>query len=368
MRNARIVDQNGNFIVGEDGRSLIIPSSRFAAGEDAKAYLERLQEQRDLTELQYCCSHGNCKAPVHFRKGKKKTAGRSSLSTDPVWISNDLEQHGYGCPVPHQESHIHHLPHNGLSLSNAANTYGEMILFHLNMDLGISPKEGFNGAALSGTNDREWRQAHGHCHSYFAISSLSDLSKAIATVFREAGKEGLQRIHVAHEGTLLPLKDFIVRNKAEDRMKIIDCLRYKADLRARHSIGASDSSFIFGRPYILFFEAAQTADMAFRRDGNSQRVNGWRYELQDGSGRKVYDQLNLQKTGYTVGDFSSSGALVLARPGIPVNQNPEYPMLIWSIQGPDNVQFEPPKEVVKMLCWHGPHIPFQRRQKRLALG
>lgn len=374
MRYARIIDAQGRFLTNDNDLVIRVDSTRFKDGVEAKKYLKQLESSTGKAGLQYCCSYGACKCAVHFRSESKIVSGKKSEARGATWVSNNIQNHLTNCPGP-SERGFAHLPHNGLSLSNAIATSGEQILFHLNIDLETKSKEPFNKSAVAQTDDVKWRKANAENHSYYAVSSLSQLSTSITQIIREGGKEALLRTRIAHEGLIPRLQQFIVRNNVVDRMRIIEGengnggLRFKANLMERHSIRNSrDNQYVFGAPRLLMFEAAQTYDLSMHL--KPQRVKGWRYEVMDKSERRVYDQLNLQKTGLMVDDFYPNGAIVLARPFIEIGQDPQTPVLHWSIQSEHNIDLNPSPEMIKLLCWHGQNVPQTPRppkQLRLAL-
>ena len=194
---------------------------------------------------------------------------------------------------------------------------------------------------------------------------MAELTSKISQIYTQGDKEALRRTKIAHEGWLIRLEDFIVRNNAENRLAIIDGLKAKAQRQihcgTRHP---RHDAFVFDRPYLVMFESAQNDAMA-KHPTKQQNVRGWRYEVQPEV--QVYDQLHLNKTGLAERDISMSGALVLARPFIPVQQNPKYPMVHWSVQNEDNIELSPSAEIIKILCWNGQHIPQSRKARQLKL-
>ena len=362
MHVARITDSEGNLIKNDDGTIMRIQASEFKTKKDAKQFLKDLSQKLGKDDLSYCCGYGDCRATVHFRKEIEKAAGKKSRARPAAWVSDDVKSHDIGCPGPVNYNH-EHIAHNGLSLAEAIMTEDEYILLHLNMDLGVRTAPQFNQASGKDTEDIKWRKQHQTRHSYFAIDTLDQLTKTISQIYREGKRPALDRIQIAYEGLCPPLSRFIVRNDAHDRMHLINVLREKAEHKKQCPSQYNDNSdFIFGSPRLVFFEAAQTIQGS-EHPKNKKRARGWRHDV--GDGRKVYDQIYLQKTGLTSEDFFPHGALVLARPFIPKNQNENFPMLHWSIEGEENINLDSSSEITHILCWHGrnypPHQPRARQ-------
>lgn len=357
MKYARIIDSQGNLLKNGQGGIIKIPATQFGTKKDAQAYLETLQQKTGKNDLRFCCSYGACCASVHFRKASDMTTGTRARARTAAWVSDNVKDHLPNCPGP-DDIDINHLPHNGLTIQDAALKQNETILIHLNIELGVRAKAAFDRKNHRQTADVKFRTDNPNSHSYFSVSSLAKLSDIIATVAKNAGKDGLERIKIAHEGSLPPLSKFIVRNNAKDRMKILDGygddrgLYNKALFRKKYP---QHSDYVFGPPRLLIFEAPQAYRQILKRDENPLRANGWRYDV--GDGRVVYDQLNLRNVGVQAPQLFPNGALVIAKPFIHKDANPDYPIIHWSIQGPDNIQQSPPAEVIKALCWYGQHIP-----------
>ena len=127
-------------------------------------------------------------------------------------------------------------------------------------------------------------------------------------------------------------------------------LRFRAELNERHNIRNSHGeNFVFGEPRLLMFEAPEKYNDLFHPNGKSVAC-GHRYDT--GDGRQVHDRLDLRKTDLSVENFSPNGALVLAVPFIHPNQKSEYPIMHWSVKSIDQIDFDPPAEMIKMLCWN----------------
>jgi|GEM_PF-3632780 len=331
----------------------------------AQKYLQQLEAKIGKSGLEFCCSHGECKSSVHFRKEVEKVTGKRILTRPQTWVSNDVNDHKVGCPGP-SEQDFDHLPHNGLSLSNAIVTRDETILFHLNIELGQRARRQFNTASLKNSADVQWRKDNPSSHSYFAVTDLQILSKNIAQIINQGGLDALMRTKIAHEGKIFPLQKFIVRNNAINRMEIIEGenglsgLRRRGQLQANHSIkNPHGGNWVYGEPRLFMFEAAQTVQQGEHPNGKSA-VRGHRYDT--GDGRTVFDQLQLQKTDLKASDFYPQGALVLAIPFIHPDQKSEYPMVHWSIKSADQIDFDPPKDLFRILCKNGRNIPKMKVQ------
>jgi hypothetical protein len=365
MHVARITDSEGNLIKNDDGTIMRIDASKFKTKEDAKEFINNLSNELGINNLSYCCGYGDCRATVHFRTDIEKVAGKKSRARPAAWISDNIKSHEIGCPGPVNYNH-EHISHNGLSLTEAIMTEGEYILLHLNMDLGVRTAPQFNQASGADTEDIKWRKTHKTCHSYFPIDTLEHFTSTISQIYREGKRPALDKIQIAYEGLCPPFANFIVRNNVNDRMNLINRLKAKADHKNIYPSQYNDSSdFVFGSPRLVFFEAAQTAQKS-EHPNKKKRARGWRHNV--GDGRKVYDQLALQKTSLTVQDFFPHGAIVLARPFIHKHQNENFPILHWSIEGEGNIDLNPSSEITKILCWNGRnHPPSQPHHRQLTM-
>lgn len=365
MHTARITDKDGNLIKDDNGTIIRIEASKFKTKEDAKRFLKDLSHKTGIDDLSYCCGYGDCRATVHFRKEIEKAAGKKSKSRPAAWVSDNIKSHDIGCPGPVNYNH-EHIPHNELNLAEAIMTEGEYILLHLNMDLGVRTAPQFNQASGKDTEDIKWRKQNQTNHSYFAIDTLDQLTKTISQIYHDGKRPALDRIQIAYEGLCPPLSHFIVRNNANDRMQLIKILNDKAkDKNTNPSRYNDNSDFVFGSPRLVFFEAAQTQAKS-QHPTNKKRARGWRHDI--GDGRTTYDQIGLQKTGLTADDLFPHGALIIARPFIHKDQNPDYPVVHWSIEGESNIDLDPSPEITKILCWSGRnHPPRQPRNRQLTM-
>ena len=342
MHAARITDSEGNLIKNDDGTIMRIEASKFKTKEDAKEFLNNLSNKLDIDGLSYCCGYGDCRATVHFRKKIEKASGKKSKTRPAAWISDDVKSHDIGCPGP-VNYHHEHIPHNGLSLTEAIMTDGEYILLHLNMDLDVRTAPQFNSASGQETEDIKWRKTNQNHHSYFAIETLEKLTKTISQIYREGKRPALDRIQIAYEGLCPPLSRFIVRNDAHDRIQLIEILKNKAEDKNNNLHHYKDKSdFVFGSPRLVFFEAAQTVQKS-QHPEKKKRARGWRHDV--GDGRTTYDQIGLQKTGFTADDFFPHGALIIARPFVHKNFNENFPIVHWSIESESNIDLDPSSEV-----------------------
>lgn len=374
MQSARITDNHGNLLTNENGGIVKIPASRLGTKEKARAYLDNLKERHGNTDLNFCCAYGACRASVHFRKASEMVAGTRSRSRNAAWISDDVNAHVANCPGPH-EVDINHLPHNELTVEQAARKHGEAIVVHLNIQLGETPlKAKYNKAGGLQPADVKFRKENPTSHSYFPVSSLQELTDILSKVLITSNIDGLNRVHIAHEGSLTALSQFIVRNDAKDRMQILygrgeDRGLYNAASVKKQYYIKEGGDCVFGSPRLVMFEAPEHQKLIIRRDGNLKRANGWRHDVGDGR-RVVYDQLNLAKTNLTYHDLFPNGAVVLARPFIHKDQNHNYPAVHWSIESEENICLNSPKEIIKLLCWNGQHTTSneQRLPKQLKLA
>lgn len=357
MKYARVKDANNNLVLGNNGAPLCIEATKFQTQTDAIAFLKTLQTDKNNT-LFFCCGHGSCRCGVHFRKEIKKVGGKKIRRKDQTWVSDSIAGHVSNCDglIEYNPSQI---KHNGLSLNDAALNPDEKILFHLNIDTGETAVKAFNRNSLADTADVRWRKQNQSTHSYYSVNTLSEFLNNIAKVLQISGKQGLERIYIAHEGRCTPLKSFIVRNNAEDRMNILegDEGLYAKAQRRNDSALQSRNQWVFGHARLIMFEAAQRPELGLKADQNTKRINGWRYQTSENPPRSVYDQLNLSKTQFENADLFPNGAAVLAVPFIHQHQNVEFPIIHWSIKNNDNIETSPPKEIVKILCWKGQNIP-----------
>ncbi len=367
MKYARIVTPDGSFLTdSQSGIEVRLPSERFKTGEDARAFLQSIEQKRGLNGLKFCCSHESCTAEVHFSKEVKRASGKRSKGREATWVSNNVKDHITKCPGPSERAKAY-IPHNGLHIQKAAEKLDELIILRLNMELGYkSAKSQFKKE----TEDEKWRKDRTDHHSCFPCVTMQDFSETLKNIVQFGGKNALQRTYITHEGIIIPLSEFIVRNNGRDRLDILDGkpgapgLYTKAEWRKRHSIFSDDGPFVFGFPRLVFFEAAQTR---YKPHDNPKRVNGWRYVIENDKRERVtYDQLNLSRTGFVADDFFPKGGAVLARPFIHQDQNSDYPVVHWSIEGEENIDRSPSYEITKILCWNGQNIP-TRTPRQMAL-
>jgi hypothetical protein len=373
MKYARVIDSKGQFLIDPlTGRQLMVNSDQFKTGDDAKSYLEKIESKGQETGLSYCCSHGQCKSSIHFRKEAKMVSGQKSRGWGQTWVSDNIKDHVSGCPGPQERSNDH-IPHNGYSIEEAASNPEEFILLHLNIDLGVkNSQSSFNRCSDQKTEVDQWRQRQAESHSYFSITSLTELSDFLSKAMRSsqgaynAYGPVLNRVKIAHEGKPTDLKKFIIRNNVDDRLQLQQDLQRKAmcrsQIRSRHSITHTGGQWIKGSPHLLFFESANTLEF-MNHPKNRDRARGRRYQSEEGT---IFDQLFLRNTGLQVNDLFPKGALVLAVPFI--HQDSKASVIGWDIRSAGNIDLEPNAEVTKLLCWKGQYIPPQRpTQMRLEI-
>ena len=358
----------------QSGKEIRIQNDSFQSSDQAKDYLKDLETEYGVTGPRYCCSHGQCKAEVHFSKKVERASGKRSNGRDSTWVSNDVKTHAKGCPGP-QERHRIPIAHNGLSLAEAIAKKDELIVLHLNMELGHKTAQSqFDRSTKNETEDERWRKQHSDQHSCFPNRTLEELCHNLAQIVRQSGnsiKATLKRTYITHEGAIMPLSDFIVRNNGRNRLGILEGepgrpgLYTRADWRRRYAIHSDEVPFVFGFPRLVFFEAAPAQ---YPKHDNPKRVNGWRYSIEgDKRQRVIHDQLNLSRTGLIADDLFPAGALILARPYIHQDQNSDRPIVHWSIESEDNINLRPRAEITKILCWNGQNIP-KTKPTQLSLG
>jgi len=371
MEFTRLIDGDGNFVMSQKypDMPVRIRATQFETKSDAKEFLQDIEAKTGFSNLQFCCGYGECKSPVFYRSKKDKVAGKKNRARRQTWVSKDINDHLDNCNGPN-EQHYEGIPHNGLTLSHAIAKKGEFILFHLNIELekNRASYKSFNTASKFKTKDMIWRKENSDKHSYYNISTFSDFSNAIAQIITEGDIDALKRTRIAYEGRLYPLREFIVRNNYFDRMNIIEGetgtsgLKGRAEIQSQHC--NCTNKWITGAPRLLLFEAAQSKQLLHHPNSEKSVVRGHRHMLPDG--RTVFDQLHFEKSDIDPSDFFPNGALVIAIPFIHREQAKNKPMVHWSIISNEQIDFNPPSELLKILCSGGKNIPPKPTQNVLC--
>jgi hypothetical protein len=271
------------------------------------------------------------------------------------------------CEGPSEQDY-HHLPHNGLSMTEAIAKADEIILFHLNIELGDKgkSKRNFAAAAKTKTEDVIWREKHPTTHSYFSVSTTEQLTSYISDIYRQGDQAALARTRIAYEGKLLRLGQFVCQNSAEAKMRILEGesgghgLRYISSLMDDNPYQRHQKKVEARQPYLVYFEPAQTWKAAQHRDPD--KVVGREHVLADG---RIYrDQLNLSRTGISPGDIYPKGCVVLAFPYMQRGQDPAKPKLHWRPISDEVVITDPNIFLTQVLCWKNKNMSARPRQSQ----
>jgi hypothetical protein len=347
MKTARILLPKGGFVKYTGYEDRLVRSRQFATREESQAFLRDLEKQLGVEGLSFCCPHGQCRAIVHFREASSKTKGSRLGAKPQSWVSNRVKDHIPGCEGP-VTFDFQNLPHNNLSIDEAASIDGEVIIIHLNIETGERRKlKGSFSKHIGEKNEAlEWRRNNPKRHSYFSASSLQELSRLISRAFEIGSIAALKRIKIVHEaGQMTPLKEFIIRNRAKDRLAL------KSELIKRTP--AHWEAKVHGPPRLVMLEMPEQFGHSVHPN-HADRVRGFIYP----DGRKnVRDQFYLGRTDLTAASFYPHGALILATPFVYPKERGGTSYIHWNVESAENIDMSPDMNIEQILCWKGMRRP-----------